>query len=121
MPSISQSGAWLFAFISLVGCNYTAHQIAYWDRPRAALIRDNVYVEGGLLQTAVLKNGLWSGNPAIAETGDGLLFKLSMHKSFDIFADGTPAFFETIPEYSVTNFYLDGFMFADYDEFYAWG
>ncbi|EXJ59283.1 hypothetical protein A1O7_06715 [Cladophialophora yegresii CBS 114405] len=117
MSSILQYGTWLLPFVSLVVANFTSNELASWNRPRAALIRDNVYLEGGWLQTGNWTSGAWDAK-TLSPT-DGLLFKLSMNRTFDI--TDNPAFFETIPEDAVQNFYLDGYMFADYDEFYAWG
>ena len=122
MSSLLLCGASLLSLVSVVAGNFTATEIAFWDRPRAAIIRDNVYIEGGWLQTGNFTNGSWDlKSLATFNPSDGLLFSLSLNQSFDIATDGTPALFETIPEYAVQNFYLDGYMFADYDEFYAWG
>jgi hypothetical protein len=122
-PSMSPlllCGASLLSLAGIVAANFTSPEIGFWDRPRAALIRDNVYVEGGWLQTGNWTNGEWKNLEAYNPT-DGLLFKLSLNRTFDISRHDSPALFETIPEYSVQNFYLDGYMFADYDELYAWG
>ena len=120
MSSILQYGAWVLALASLVAGNYTSHGISSWDRPRAAVIRDDVYVEGGWLQTGEWQDGAWGSVETVNPTV-GMLFKLSLRQSFDMFADGTPARFESIVEGAIQNFYLDGYMFADYNEFYAWG
>ncbi|OCT52343.1 hypothetical protein CLCR_08082 [Cladophialophora carrionii] len=120
MSSILQHVAWLLPFVSLVVANFTSHEIASWNRPRAALIRDNVYIEGGWIQTGNWTNGEWDTKTLeTVNPTDGQLFKLSMNQSFDI--NDNPALFETIPEFAVQNFYMDGYMFADYNEFYAWG
>ena len=123
MSSILQYGAWLLPIVSLVAANFTAPEIAYWDRPRAAVIRDNVYIEGGLIKTGnwTDKGGWDKASLETYNPTDGLLFTLSLNRSFDISSDSTPALFTTIPEYAIQNFYMDGFMFADYDELYAWG
>ena len=121
MSSTLQYGAWLLSLASLVASNFTAPEIASWDRPRAAVIRDNVYIEGGWMQTGNWTNGAWNPRLTTVNPTDGMLFKLNLHRPFDISQHGTPALFETIPEYAVQNYYLDGHMFADYDEFYAWG
>ena len=119
MLSISQLCAGLFPLISLVSCDLTSRQIASWDRPRAALIRDDFYLEGGLINNGSYKGGKWQWSAF--KSSEGLLFKLSMNKSFGISWDSPPAVFESINEGPVDNFYMDGFMFADYDEFYAYG
>ena len=119
MLSISQLCAILLPLISLSSSDFTSREIGSWDRPRAALIRDNFYLEGGWLQTGFYQNGQW--NVTTVKSDEGILFKLSMNKSFGISWDSPPAIFESINEGPVENPYLDGFMFADYDEFYAYG
>src|SRR5690348_10291554 len=114
MSSILQCGAWLLSLISLVAGNFTAHEIASWNRPRAALIRDNVYVEGGWMQTGNWSKEGWDVKSLqTVNPTEGMLFQLSMNRTFDI--NDTPARFDSIPEYAVQNFYMDGYMFADYD------
>lgn len=108
----------ILLLVPLVSCDYNSSEICAWDRPRAALIRDHVYLEGGWLQLAV--NGSCK-KPATAQTTIGYLFNLSLHKPFDISLPDTPALFGSIDEGVLTDFYFDGYMFADYDEFYAWG
>lgn len=122
MSSLLKSGACLVAFLSLAVANFTANEIAYWNRPRGSVIRDHVYIEGGWIQTGNWTNGEWDTKSLNTfNPNNGLLFELDLHRPFDNSRDGSPAFFQTIPEYAVTNFYLDGYMFADYNEFYAWG
>jgi hypothetical protein len=102
--------------------NYTSRQIAAWDRPRAAQIRDYVYLEGGDLQTGQFKNGAWDPSTLdLVNPTEGLLFNLSLHRAFGVDEGSPPAVFQAIPEPSITNYYFDGYMFADYNEFYAWG
>ncbi|EXJ71228.1 uncharacterized protein A1O5_05034 [Cladophialophora psammophila CBS 110553] len=43
-----------------------------------------------------------------------------MHEPFDT-TKANPAIFQSINEGPISNYYLDGYMFADYDEFYAYG
>ncbi|OAP54494.1 hypothetical protein AYL99_10942 [Fonsecaea erecta] len=43
-----------------------------------------------------------------------------MHDAFDT-TKANPAIFQSINEGPISNYYLDGYMFADYDEFYAYG
>ncbi|KAJ9602122.1 hypothetical protein H2200_013482 [Cladophialophora chaetospira] len=111
--------AWLLALVDLVSCDQNSSNIGFWDRPRAAIIRDHVYLEGGYMQTGVFESGVWS-DLKITHSTDGFLYKLSLHESFDTTA-ANPAIFQSIDEGPVTNFYFDGFMFADYDELYAYG
>ncbi|KAI1618696.1 hypothetical protein EDD36DRAFT_39575 [Exophiala viscosa] len=111
---------WLFALAVLVRCNYTSLQIGMWDRPRAAIIRYYVYLEGGQLQTGIWNetSASWDG---IATIQKGALFSLNLNQSFNVNDDNSPALFVSMDETQVTDFYVDGAMFADYDEFYAWG
>ncbi len=116
------SGIWLLLLPRLVIGDLTSNEIAYWDRPRAALIRDNVYIEGGWMKTGTWKDGAWDiDSLTTANSSNGMLFKLDMHSPFCISTDESPAMFESIPEDGVQNYYMDGYMFANYDEFYAWG
>lgn len=115
------SGIWLLLLPRLVIGDFTSNEIASWDRPRAALIRDNVYIEGGWMKTGTWKDGAWDiDSLTTANSSNGMLFKLDMHSPFGISTGEPPAMFESIPEAGVQN-YIDGYMFADYDEFYAWG
>ncbi|KIX95117.1 uncharacterized protein Z520_09033 [Fonsecaea multimorphosa CBS 102226] len=119
MFSILQCSAWVFTLFSLVLCDHNSSNIGLWDRPRAALIRDHVYLEGGYMQTGVWSNGAWK-SLASATSSEGFLYKLSMHDAFDT-TKANPALFQSINEGPISNYYLDGYMFADYDEFYAYG
>ncbi|KAK5188130.1 hypothetical protein LTR92_011731, partial [Exophiala xenobiotica] len=122
MLYIMHSSITLFLLPGLVISNVTSNEIAYWDRPRAALIRDNVYIEGGWMQTGTWKDGGWDiDSLTTANSSNGMLFKLDMHSPFGISTGQSPAMFESIPEDGVQNYYIDGYMFADYNEFYAWG
>lgn len=114
--------SWILSLAVLASCDYTAKQIAGWDRPRAALIRDYVYLEGGKIQTGAWNDntGQWV-NPQTVSVTQGALFNLSLHEAFGVNEGDDPANFQSIPEAGVDNFYLDGFMFASYNEFYAWG
>lgn len=119
MFSLSQYLTLLLCAASAVIGDLTSEQIGTWDRPRAALIRDYVYLEGGKMQTGAWENGSWVVKTV--SITNGALFNLSLHRAFDLTEDGPSATFESILEPAVNNFYLDGYMFADYDEFYAWG
>ena len=116
---LSQYWTLLLYAASGVICDLTSEQIGTWDRPRAAVIRDYVYLEGGKMQTGSWEDGSW--NVSTVTITNGALFNLSLHRGFGLLDDSPPALFEPILEAAVDNFYLDGFMFADYDEFYAWG
>jgi hypothetical protein len=119
MFSTQRYTPWLLSLVALASCDYTSKQIGSWDRPRASLIRDYVYLEGGKIQTGGWKDGAW-GVTTVTIT-QGALFNLSLHEAFGVYEDSAPAVFQSIPEAAVNNYYLDGYMFASYDEFYAWG
>lgn len=108
----------LLLLVPLITCDYNSSDICGWNRPRAALVRDYIYVEGGAL--SIGENGSCAKR-ATPSSSIGWLFNLSLHEPFDISNQDNPASFESISEGAVTYFYLDGYMFADYDELYAWG
>ncbi|ETN46419.1 uncharacterized protein HMPREF1541_00603 [Cyphellophora europaea CBS 101466] len=114
-------------FITLIGpslsiYNLTSPEIAAWDKPRGALIRHDIFLEGGFLQKATT----WSDSddawdPAPRTVDDMSLFKLSLNRSFDINDDKAPALFEGLEGNTIGTEWLDGYMFHDDDEFYAYG
>lgn len=109
----------ILLLVPLVACDdYKSSDVCAWDRPRAALIRDHVYLEGGLLRLADNGSCKKSTN---AKPTNGYLWSLNLHVPFDISLQDTPALFESIDEGPLKNPYRDGYMFADYDELYAWG
>ncbi|KIW31241.1 uncharacterized protein PV07_02905 [Cladophialophora immunda] len=119
MLSLLQCSAWVLTLFGFAFCDHNSANIGLWDRPRAALIRDNVYLEGGYMQTGIYVNGTWNSLES-STSSEGFLYKLSMHDAFDT-TKANPAVFQSINEGPISNYYLDGYMFADYDEFYAYG
>ncbi|KAK4938510.1 hypothetical protein LTR10_021042 [Elasticomyces elasticus] len=111
---------WLSAFAVLASCDYTSLQIGAWDRPRAAIIRDHVYLEGGNPSIGTWNGATWTIGPSIT-VSNGVLFNLSLHQPFNVSDKQAPALFTSMIETEVGNYYVDGAMFADYNEFYAWG
>lgn len=122
MISGAQHSPWLLAFAALVSGNYTSSQVGTWDRPRAAIIRDHVYLEGGKLQTGTWNEteGTWD-NIQTMTVSNGVLFNLNLHQPFNVSDPKAPALFVSMDETQVNNYFVDGAMFADYNEFYAWG
>lgn len=108
---------YLIAIIDLSRSDLTSREIASWDRPRAALIRNNIYLHGGIIQNGSFIDGDWAESSSYLDTA---LFKLSLNDSFDISGD-TPARFESIWKNNGGTLWLDGFMVADDDEFYTYG
>lgn len=107
----------LLLVLPLAAGDYNSSQVCGWDRPRVAQVRDFIYIEGGWLQVAQDGN---CSHATDAESSIGWLFNLSLHEPFDTSHD-SPAQFQSISEGTQTNFYFDGYMFADYDELYAFG
>jgi len=107
----------LLAFVDGASCqnsNYTSTQLAGWDRPRGSQIRYDVSLDGGRL--------LYPSTSTDAKLPTtGTLFKLSLNSSFDVHDPSSPALFEYVGYNTPVAPRLDGFMFADYYELYAWG
>lgn len=120
MLPILRKLAWLCLFfcVSLTRSDVTSDQIAAWDRPRSALIRYDIYLEGGILKTGTFNGEKWSPSPTRYE--DATLFTLNLNKSFDIH-NNKPAIFKPTDTTISPVPWLDGFMVADYDEFYTYG
>jgi hypothetical protein len=113
----------LFLFLRFCSCDLNSLEIASWDRPRAALIRNDIFLEGGQITT-----GNWSGPtgsdlawPTTDNVVDSNIYRLSLNESFSLDGTNNPAqFHEVVGGYSAIPWF-DGYMFADYDEFYTWG
>lgn len=79
-------------------------------------------MEGGEQQIGRWSDGVWNINQsAITTISNGVLFDLNLHQPFNISDKNAPALFVTLAETQISNYYVDGAMFADYNEFYAWG
>ena len=109
----------LIASADLSQSDFTSQQLAQWDRPRAALIRDNIFLDGGVIWNGSLTNGKWGQGPEFY-SGPTSLFKLSLNESFDI-GGGKPAIFKSVEEGNPSSTWYDGLMIANYDEFYTYG
>ena len=107
----------LLAFFILSRAELSSWKIAQWDRPRAALIRDNIYLDGGWIMIGNWTDGKWADTTDYRK--DSIL-KLNLHEPFDI-KGATPAVFQTVEEGDPQVTWLDGWMFADWDEFYIYG
>lgn len=105
---------------ALIPASHAAEQIAYWTNPRAAVLRDQIYIEGG---------DRFDGS-ATASTrvlpGGGSLYNISLCNAF------TTAVNETDPnpfllKQDVTGtesdppFFVGGAMFATDNVFYTYG
>ena len=108
----------IISLIGVVVSDLTSLEIAQWDRPRGAVIRHDIWLEGGWIQIANWTggdDGKWDGRPTTFK--ESYLFKLSLNRSFDISDASSPARFQAMATNTVPTEWLDGFMFADYDEF----
>lgn len=118
MPTSLRLWQCFLLVLPLAAGDYNSSEICAWDRPRVAIVRDHIYLEGGWLQ--IPRDGSCK-HLETATSSNGWLFNLSLHDSFDISNDDAPALFRSIDEGALSNFYFDGYMFADYDELYAFG
>lgn len=109
----------LIAFVDLSASDLTSFQVSSWIGPRAALIRDEIYVNGGELKTSNWTDGKWDPDPK-AFMGTTTIFKMSLKKPFDVDGD-TPAVFESVADDTSASVWVDGFMLADWDEWYTYG
>ena len=93
--------------------------IVTWDKPNGALIRTEVVIQGGVLR--VPGNGKFSGTSV--QYDNGSLFKLDLNEPFDINNGGKPPRFEAMNDngMKIGTTAQDGWMFADYDEYYVYG
>lgn len=109
-------------FLGQSACDMDSLGVKLWERPRAALIRHDIYLDGGY---AVLGN--WNGKSWALDDGEtgpsanASVYRLSLNESFELDGDAKPARFMAIPENVKQTAWLDGAMFGDYDEFYVWG
>lgn len=103
--------------------NYT---ICNWARLRAGLIRDSVYLDGGLLwwQTAFAEGT----TPVVSSDGNvaGDMFRLNFSTSFDTTKTNLSGLFEKMSKAggagnNIAPNYVDGTMFTNDGELYLYG
>ncbi|KIW42040.1 uncharacterized protein PV06_05627 [Exophiala oligosperma] len=103
--------------------NYT---ICNWARLRAGVIRDALYLDGGLLwwQTAFADGT----TPVVSSDGNvaGDMFRLNFSQPFDTATTNISALFKKMPKAggagnNIAPNYVDGTMFANNDELYLYG
>jgi hypothetical protein len=102
-------------------------RMAWWASPRAAVIRDTLFLDGGDLWQSLwdLSTSTWGSiqNADNSELGlSGIFFALNFNKTIsvddefsDIFSNWTSMPFEEHPPFR------SGFLFADDYEFYTFG
>ncbi|TGO84868.1 hypothetical protein BPOR_0456g00030 [Botrytis porri] len=102
-------------------------KMCYWTSPRAAVVRDTFYIDGGeLAWLPGLSNGTYGplnvdGNPL------GIVYLLNFSTSFHV-SDNISSIFTTITKGAngglagtLGSNYVDGAMFANDDEWYTYG
>ncbi|KAJ9498214.1 hypothetical protein H2202_006365 [Exophiala xenobiotica] len=103
--------------------NYT---ICNWARLRAGVVRDALYLDGGLLwwQTAFADGT----TPVVSSDGNvaGDMFRLNFSQPFDTSKTNISALFERMPKAggagnNIAPNYVDGTMFFNNDELYLYG
>jgi hypothetical protein len=103
--------------------NYT---ICNWARLRAGVVRDALYLDGGLLwwQTAFADGT----TPVVSSDGNvaGDMFRLNFSQPFDTTKTNISALFERMPKAggagnNIAPNYVDGTMFSNNDELYLYG
>ena len=118
----------LVVLLSRVSCAVDADvtpRLCQWLQPRAAVVRDTLYLDGGVMATYNWNGSGWVENSMVTTVSqaEGLLYTLSFNKSFSV-TDNFTVLFEPLQlsgGSSDNPTYRDGFMFADYYEFYTYG
>lgn len=118
-------GALLFGQATAISVqeNYT---ICNWARVRAGVVRDALYLDGGLLwwQTAFADGT----TPVVSSDGNvaGDMFRLNFSMPFDTTKTNISGLFERMPKAggagnNIAPNYVDGAMFTNDDELYLYG
>lgn len=103
--------------------NYT---ICNWARLRAGIVRDAIYLDGGLLwwQTAFVDGS----TPVVSSDGNvaGDMYRLNLSKPFDTTSTNLSALLDTLPKAggagnNIAPNYVDGTMFTNDGELYLYG
>lgn len=103
---------WAFAVLwQLARCELILGDVDYWEQLQGAVIRRDLYLQGGFLQ-------LKSGDQYVQES----LFKIDLDEAFDISSNDRTPKLAAIGDNAQTSGLIgqDGYMFADYDEFYSY-
>jgi hypothetical protein len=102
------------------------YSICNWARLRAGVVRDAVYLDGGLLwwQTALADGS----TPVVSSDGnaDGDMYKLSLSRAFDTTSTNLSAMLEPMSKAggagnNIAPNYVDGTMFTNDGELYMYG
>lgn len=104
-------------------------RIATWKQPRAAVVRDTVYLDGGEMNSFLWDSSAlnWTApGSAILQTPSlqtsGYIYALSLNKTFSVDDDFLKLFSNwTLGPVQLDEPFRSGFMFADDYEFYTFG
>ncbi|EXJ78248.1 hypothetical protein A1O3_09409 [Capronia epimyces CBS 606.96] len=111
------------SFMSLVAAA-NVWRLSSWRQPRAAIVRDTLYIDGGDMYNATWDGSAWvpGVTPQGAPQDQGLMYTLFFNKSFHIDTDFWDLF-EPLSTGGASNnpLFRNGFMFADDYEFYTYG
>jgi hypothetical protein len=97
--------------ITLIGSSL-AQPVCTWTGLRAAIVRDALYVNGGLVATTIEAPGI--------NLDVGGVYALNLSRSFNTSSNNFLALFTMLPG-STAGTYMDGTMFANNDELYLYG
>jgi hypothetical protein len=104
-------------------------RIAFWRQPRAAVVRDTLYLDGGEMGTYLwdtsTKNWATDDNNKVGDTPlevSGIVYTLNFNKTFSV-QDSFFTLFDNLTSGPVKNNppFRSGFMFADDYELYTFG
>lgn len=117
---VSQEAGWQAGQVNATMC--------YWDSPRAAVIRDSLYIDGGnLWWTPGMNDGTY-GPPTNDGNPLGIVYVLNFSSPFDTTTGNITSTFTTISKAAAGSTannigptYIDGTMFANYYNWITYG
>jgi hypothetical protein len=120
----------LLLFVLLAAVDHAVAEeskIAFWRQPRAAVVRDTLFLDGGEFGTYPWdpSASAWIQGGQVGETdlqGSGIVFALNFNQTFSVDDDFFTLFSNWTTGPGSTNPpFRSGFMFADDYEFYTYG
>jgi hypothetical protein len=109
------------------GNTEVVNRTCQWKEPRAAVIQDALFLDGGVISEALFDTStlsyVQSSERTSSLTGTGIVFKLYFNTSFSVKDDFGDIF---VSDYSAGGLndnppFRNGFMFADDYEYYTFG
>lgn len=105
---------------ALVPASYAEGPIAYWTNPRAAFVRNQIFIEGG---------DKFDGDNTTASrtpSAGGSLYEISLCKDFSTDGTGSDPFpflnkINNLTAQSTPPYFVGGAMYANDEEFYTYG